>query len=98
MINKPHRPTRDHVRRTGLARERWAFLVTPSTLIRWHRELVRRRWTYPTTRPCAGWTPGGRTRDPAGRRGRDPVTKLAQLALDPHVTPGRVVPGQPFHQ
>ena len=30
-----------------LSRERWsAFLVTPATLLRWHRELVRRRWTY----------------------------------------------------
>jgi len=33
-----------------LPRERWAaFLVTPNTLLRWHRELVRRRWTYPHT-------------------------------------------------
>jgi hypothetical protein len=30
-----------------LPRERWApFLVTPATLVRWHRELVRRRWKY----------------------------------------------------
>jgi hypothetical protein len=30
-----------------VSRERWsAFLVTPATLLRWHRELVRRRWTY----------------------------------------------------
>src|SRR2546423_12169930 len=31
-----------------LPRERWAvFLVTPATLLRWHRELIVRRWTYP---------------------------------------------------
>src|SRR5664280_1736704 len=30
-----------------IPRERWvAFLVTPGTLLRWHRELVRRKWTY----------------------------------------------------
>jgi hypothetical protein len=33
-----------------LPRERWAgFMVTPATLLRWHRELVARRWTYPST-------------------------------------------------
>lgn len=33
-----------------LPRERWSvFLVTPATLLRWHRELVARRWTYPHT-------------------------------------------------
>jgi putative transposase len=32
-------------------RERWAaFLVTPETILRWHRALVRRRWTYPHRR------------------------------------------------
>jgi putative transposase len=30
-----------------LPRERWSsFLVTPQTLLRWHRELVRRKWTF----------------------------------------------------
>jgi putative transposase len=33
-----------------LPRNRWpTFLVTPSTLLRWHRELVARRWTFPHT-------------------------------------------------
>jgi hypothetical protein len=33
-----------------LPRERWpVFLVRPGTLLRWHRELVARRWTYPAT-------------------------------------------------
>jgi hypothetical protein len=31
----------------ALPRPRWsAFLVSPQTLLRWHRELVRRKWTY----------------------------------------------------
>jgi transposase InsO family protein len=31
----------------ALCRDRWAsFMVTPQTLLRWHRELVRRKWTY----------------------------------------------------
>jgi len=30
-----------------LSRERWGvFLVTPATLLRWHRSLVARSWTY----------------------------------------------------
>ena len=29
-----------------LSRERWGFSVTPQTPLRWHRDLVRRKWTY----------------------------------------------------
>jgi hypothetical protein len=35
-----------------LPRVRWAaFFVTPATVLRWHRNLLARRWTYPGRRP-----------------------------------------------
>src|SRR5713226_9098053 len=49
-----------------LPRERWsALLVTPATLMRWHSEIVRRRWTY--------------ARKPRVQRGLDPA--LVELIL-----------------
>ena len=51
-----------------LPRSRWrSFLVTPATLLRWHRQLVARRWTY-----------GGRNgRPPIGREIRGLVLRFA---------------------
>ena len=40
---------------------RCGLLVTPSTILRWHRHLLRHRWTTPQTRP-------GRPAIPAGVR------------------------------
>lgn len=52
-----------------LPRPRWsAFFVTPATLLRWHRELVARRWTYPHARPG---------RPPVDNRVRGLVLRLA---------------------
>ena len=40
----------------ALPRRAWSSLsVRPATVLRWHRQLVRRRWTYAHRRP-----PGGR--------------------------------------
>jgi putative transposase len=50
-------------------RRRHGFVVTPATLLRWHRELVRRPWTYPQGR--AG-------RPPTERVLRELVLRLAR--------------------
>jgi hypothetical protein len=58
-----------------LPRERWAsFLVSPRTLLRWHRELVRRKWTY-GRRGRPGRPPIGEdvVGDPAHGPGEPPV-------------------------
>jgi putative transposase len=43
----------------ALPRRAWraSLFVTPATVLRWHRELVARRWTYPHRRPGRPPTP-----------------------------------------
>jgi putative transposase len=76
-------------------RGRHGLIVTPQTLLRWHRQLVRRRWRQP--RPSPG-------RPPVERRVRELVLRLARenprwgypriagelLKLGVHVSPGTV--------
>jgi hypothetical protein len=53
-----------------LPRARWsAFFVTPATLLRWHRQLLARHWTYPHARPG---------RPPVDTQVRDLVLRLAE--------------------
>ena len=71
-----HRPELEPADRVVLAalsrlllRPRWsAFFVTPATLLRWHRQLVARHWTYPHARPG---------RPPVAMQVRDLVLRLA---------------------
>jgi hypothetical protein len=52
-----------------LPRARWrSFIVTPGTLLRWHRRLVAKRWTF--ARPVG--------RAPMRREIRDLVLRLAR--------------------
>ena len=53
-----------------LPRARWSvFFVTPATLLRWHRQLIARHWTYPHA---------NRGRPPVDRQIRDLVLRLAR--------------------
>ncbi|MEX0664510.1 MAG: hypothetical protein WD598_07030 [Acidimicrobiia bacterium] len=57
QVPHPRFDDRDRIVLTALsrvvARRRWAavFVVTPATLLRWHRRLVARHWTYPHATP-----------------------------------------------
>jgi hypothetical protein len=53
-----------------IPRKHWSsFFVTPDALLRWHRKLVARRWTYPTGPP---------RRPPTGGEIRKLVLRLAR--------------------
>ena len=61
QVNRPALRPSDRILLAGasrlLPRSRWSsFPVTPTTVLRWHRRLVARRWTYPdrTSRPPNG--------------------------------------------
>jgi putative transposase len=56
QVGRPRLRSGDRVLLAGLGqllprKRRRSFLVQPATLLRWHRELVRRRWTYEGRRP-----------------------------------------------
>src|SRR5213592_1735012 len=59
LSRQPGRPSLRPADRAFLAalarclpdRRRQGLIVTPQTLLRWHRELVRRKWTQPMRSP-----------------------------------------------
>ncbi len=76
QVGRPRLRRRDRVFMTAISRAlpraRWSsFVVSPQTLLRWHRELVRRKWTY--ARRSAGGRPpiSDEVRELILRMGRD---------------------------
>ncbi len=68
QYQRPRFPPADRAFFAALARllphrRRRGLIVTPTTLLRWHRELVRRKWTYPQRKPVRGF----KTRVPPGK-------------------------------
>jgi len=64
QVHRPALEPADRAVLAGLARllpRQWLgrFFVQPETLLRWHRDFVAKRWTYPHVRP-------GRLRIPEG--------------------------------
>jgi len=77
QVGRPKFRPMDRALLAGVARalpkRRWPpFMVTPSTVLRWHRELVRRKWTYRAKR--------------TGRPPLDPAIRdlILRLARDNH--------------
>lgn len=73
QVNRPALQPADRVLLAALSRllprPRWnTFMVTPATLLRWHRELIAKKWTYPRKAPG---------RPPVQRRIRQLVLQLA---------------------
>jgi transposase len=73
QVPRPRHQHRDRLLLAALSRllprQRWPiFVVTPQTVLRWHRDLVARRWTYPARGP-------GRPR--TGKTIRDLVLRMA---------------------
>ena len=55
QVDRPALRPADRALLAGLSRllpraRRGGFFVQPATLLRWHRDLIRRRWTYPHRR------------------------------------------------
>jgi hypothetical protein len=58
-----------------------SFFVTPGTLLRWHRELVARRWTYPHRCP-------GRPAPPEEIRERSETVSASADPVGDHLDSG----------
>ena len=66
QVNRPALEPADRALLAGLARlltrpRRGRFFVQPATLLRWHRDLVAKRWTYAHGRPGRPTIPKGTT-------------------------------------
>ncbi|CAI7974135.1 hypothetical protein FRAHR75_1270005 [Frankia sp. Hr75.2] len=100
QVNRPALEPKDRVILAALSRllprARWGSLfVTPATVLRWHRDLLARQWTYPRKPP-------GRPTDPPGDPRSGPTPRTGEPDLGPPPDPGRArragLPGRGGHR
>ena len=95
QVGRPQRRQSDRILLAAasrlLPRSRWgSFLLTPTTLLRWHRRLVARRWAYAAQTSQASGATAGVEAGTAGARSPAAIStcNCSSRVIRSHRSPG----------